>query len=375
MYSCRVGMAGPISIAGSTKTIGGDGVFVIAEIGKNFIQTEEERPQEEYLVNALALIDAAAEVGADAVKFQTHELEDEFMPGLTVVSPHFSGSDRYRWIKRNQEATPPEFWWAVKTRAEERGLVFFSTPMSHRAAEKLQSLGVSLFKLGSGDVQDYATLDYIANTRKPLIISTGMVGLAELDELIIHVRSLGIPLCVLYCISQYPAPADYFNLATIERLQEEYPDVVIGFSDHSLGESIALAAVKLGARVVEKHFSFSRDLWGADHRVSMAPEEFAAMVRAIRSGAYTHVDHRAYYGSRERELEGANNKFRPYFNKALVAGCDIPTGTTITKEMIYAMRPKMYIDGLASNKFYDVVGKKTKKNMKKYDPITVTALA
>ncbi len=362
-------MTAPISIAGSSKTIGGDGVFVIAEIGKNFIETEDERPQEEYLANALALIDAAAESGADAVKFQTHELEDEFMPGLTVVSPHFSGSDRYRWIKRNMEATPPEFWRAVKQRAEERGLVFFSTPMSRRAAEKLAGLGVTLWKLGSGDVQDYATLDYIAGTGKPLIISTGMVGLAELDELIAHIRSLSVPLCVLYCISQYPAPAEYFNLATIERLREEYPDVVIGFSDHSLGDEIALAAVKLGARIVEKHFSLSRGLWGADHKVSMMPSEFATMVRAIRSGTHAHVDHSPYYGSRDRELEGANNTFRPYFNKALVAGCDIPAGAVITKDMIYAMRPKMYIDGLAANRFYEVVGKRAARDFTKYEPI------
>ena len=362
-------MAVPISIPGSTKTIGGDGVFVIAEIGKNFIQTEDTRPQKEYTANALALIDAARESGADAVKFQTHELEDEFMPGLTVTSPHFSGSDRYHWIKRNMEATPPEFWRAVKQRAEEHGLVFFSTPMSRMAAEKLHMLGVGLWKLGSGDVQDYATLDFIASTGRPLIISTGMVGLAELDELIRHIHSLGIPLCVLYCISQYPAPAEYFNLATIERLRDEYPDVVIGFSDHSLGDEIALAAVKIGAKVIEKHFSFSRDLWGADHKVSMTPSEFAGMVRSIRSGSYQSVDPSPYYGSRDRELEGANNKFRPYFNKALVAGRDIDRGAVFTKEMIYAMRPKMYIDGLAANRFYEVAGKKAVRDFAKYEPI------
>jgi sialic acid synthase SpsE len=243
--------------------------------------------------------------------------------------------------------------------------------MSRRAAEKLDEFGVRLWKLGSGDTQDYATLDYIAGTGKPLIISTGMVGLSELDELIAHIRSLRVPLAVLYCISQYPAPPEYFNLATIERLSEEYPDVAIGFSDHSLGEDIALAAVKLGARVVEKHFSLSRELWGADHKVSMTPAEFAHMVRAIRSGAYSASDTSPYYGSRDRELEGANNKFRPYFNKSLVAGCDIPSGMGITKNMIYAMRPKMYIDGLAANRFYEVVGKRATKPLCKYEPITI----
>lgn len=358
-----------INISETDKLFGGEEVFIIAEVGKNFIQTQEERSVEEYLENAKALVDAAVEARADAVKFQTHEVEDEQMD-IDITSPHFQGSDRHSWVARNTKATPLEtFWKPLKEYCDKRGIIFFSTPMSRKAAQKLDKVGVPFWKVGSGDAQDYVTLDFMISTGKPIIISTGMVSLAELDEVVDYIGSKGSPLAVLYCISQYPAPAEYFNLATIEHLKEKYPDVIIGFSDHSIGYDISLAVVKLGAKIIEKHFSLSRDLWGADHKVSMTPSEMKAMVEAIRSGAYKEINHMPYYGVKEKEFEGANNKFRPYFNKSLVAGADIPAGTIITKEMVFAMRPKMYIDSLPANRFHNVVGKKTKRDLKKYDPI------
>jgi len=359
-----------IKISNSDKVIGGEDVFIIAEIGKNFIQTEEERPIEEYLKNAKDLVDAAAESGADAVKFQTHEVEDEQL-NVDITSPHFTGSDRYSWLTRNTNATPLEgFWEPLKAHCGKKRIIFFSTPMSRKAAQKLDMVGVPFWKVGSGDVQDHVTLDFITGTQKPIIISSGMVSLAELDGVIKYIQSKACLPIVLYCISKYPAPAEYFNLGTIEYLQKKYPDIVIGFSDHSLGYDVALAAVKLGAKVIEKHFSMSRDLWGADHKVSMAPDEMKAMVKEIRNGAYNDVDKMRYYGKKDKELEGANNEFRPYFNKSLMSGQDIPAGTVITKDMIFAMRPKIYAKGLSADKFEEVLGKKTKIDFKKYDPIT-----
>ena len=344
-------------------------VFVIAEIGKNFIQSEDERSVEEYLQNAKDLVDAAVKAGADAVKFQTHEVEDEQLD-INIVSPHFQGSDRYSWVKRNTNATPLEtFWKPLKEYCDEKGIIFFSTPMSRKATQKLDKIGVPFWKVGSGDVQDYVALDYIISTGKPIIISNGMVSLKELDEVIDYISSKGSPLSVLYCISQYPAPAEYFNLSTIEYLKEKYPNIAIGFSDHSVGYDVSLAAIKLGANIIEKHFSLSRDLWGSDHKVSMTPSEMKAMVEDIRNKEYEKIDPTPFYGNKEKELEGANNKFRPYFNKSLMAGQDIPAGTVVTKEMIFAMRPKMYAKGLPAEKFEDILGKKITKNIKKYDPI------
>lgn len=348
------------------------GVFVIAEIGKNFIQTKEPKSVEEYLSNAKRLIDDAAEAGVDAVKFQTHEVEDEQM-NIKIVSPHFNGSDRYSWIRRNTEATPIEFFKELKNHAEAKGLIFFSAPMSRKAAEKLERIDVPIWKVGSGDVQDFVLLDYITNTGKPIIISTGMVGLKELEEVVDYITKRGNPLSILYCISEYPAPAKFFNLATIEYLKAKYPHAIIGFSDHSVGDNtISLKAAKAGARVIEKHFSSSRDLWGSDHKVSMTKDEMKELVDALRNKKYENIEIGDYYGEKEKELQGANNRFRPYFNKSLVAGQDIDEGVILAREMVYAMRPKSHIDGLPSHHFYRVVGKKTRRKIKKYDPIKDT---
>ncbi len=363
-----------IPIPKTEKILGGDDVFIVAEIGKNFIQTEDDKTIEEYLDNAKQLVDEALAAGCDAVKFQTHEIEDEVLR-VDFTSPHFKEGPRYDWVSRNTRVTPvDEFWKPLKQYCDEKGIIFFSTPMSRKAARKIHEVGVPFWKVGSGDAQDYATLDFMIETRKPIIISTGMVSLSELDELVAHITGKGSPLVVLYCISQYPAPKEYFNLSTIEYFIERYPGVVVGFSDHSIGHSVALAAVKLGAKVVEKHFSLSRELWGADHKVSMTPEEMRDMVKAIRSGAYKDADHTPFYGVKDKELEGADSIFRPYFNKSLMVGADIPAGAVITKDAVFAMRPRMHTGGLSANRFYDVVGKRVRKSLKKYDPITEAVL-
>src|SRR3989344_4680898 len=141
------------------ERINGKGVFTIAEIGKNFIQTQEERPVKEYLENAKKLVKAAKDAGADAVKFQTHNVEDEQL-NINVVSPHFVGSDRYSWVSRNDKATPlDKFWKPLKSYCDAIGIIFHSTPMSRGAAYKLNELGVEMWKVGSGDILDFVTLD------------------------------------------------------------------------------------------------------------------------------------------------------------------------------------------------------------------------
>lgn len=359
-----------LSISKVWEYIQAKNIFIVAEIGKNFIQTEEERPTEEYLENAKALVKAAKEAGADAVKFQTHNVEDEQL-NLHVVSPHFKGADRYSWVTRNDRSTPLGiFWKPLKAYCDEVGIIFFSTPMSRGAAQKLAQLNPQLWKIGSGDIQDYVCLDYVCAQEKPIIISTGMVSSQELEGVVDFIVKRNQQLVILYCISKYPCPPEEFNLATIDYLHERYPQCIIGFSDHSIGYEVDLAAVKLGAKVIEKHFSFDRGLWGADHKVSMTPDEMREMVAAIRSGAWRDVDATQFYGEKTKELEGAKNQFRPYFNKSLMAGQDIVAGTVLTAEMLYAMRPQMYAEGLPSQEYEKVVGRRVKSDLRKYDPIT-----
>lgn len=340
------------------------GVFIIAEIGKNFIHTQEEKDTEEYLNNAKQLIELAKEVGADAVKFQTHNVEDE-QYNIDITSPHFSGSDRYNWVKRNDLATPLSFWQELKDHSESIGIVFFSTPMSRGAAMKLQAIDVPLWKVGSGDILDFVTLDYLAETGKPIIISSGMSELEDVDQAINFLKKRNSRVALLHCVSKYPCPPEELNLRTINFLQKRY-QIPVGFSDHSIGYDSAVAAVNLGATIIEKHFSLRRDLWGADHKVSMTSEEFKTMVDKIRNKESVVLDN---YGQEAKILNKDEAVFRPIFRKSLVAARDIKKGEVIGKEMIYAMRPQAYIDGLPSEAYEQVVGRKINKDLKKYEAI------
>lgn len=358
-------------------------VFVIAEIGKNFIETADERPVSEYLENAKKLVKAAKDAGADAVKFQTHTVEDEQM-NIAVVSPHFKGSDRYSWVSRNTKATPVEaFWKPLKAYCDEIGIIFHSTPMSRGAAEILNKLGVELWKVGSGDILDFVTLDYLSATGKPIIMSTGMSTLEELDSSVDFLKRRDVKFILLHCVSKYPCPPEDLNLGTIDFLRKRY-GVPIGFSDHSIGIDSAITAVALGARVIEKHFSFDRGLWGADHKVSMTPDEMKTLIAGIREleanpqtkTACLEKDMvKSGMGSSAKVLHEDEAVFRPYFRKSLMAGQDIPAGTAIAASMLYAMRPQAYAGGLPSEEYENVLGKRTKISLKRYDPIAADVIA
>jgi sialic acid synthase SpsE len=344
----------------------GDGcpVFTIAEIGKNFIQTKEERPAKEYLSNAKKLIKAAKEAGADAVKFQTHNLEDEQMK-MNIVSPHFTGKDRYNWIKRNEKATSLKFWSELKKYCQKLGIIFFSTPMSRGAAMKLEKVGVPAWKVGSADPLDFVMLDYIAKTKKPIIISFGMTTLKETDKAVKFLKKRTNEIILMHCVSRYPCPPEKLNIGTIGFLKKRY-DLPVGFSDHSIGYETSLAATKMGAAVLEKHFSQSRDLWGADHKVSATPQEFKEMVDKVKNRDKVSLKN---YGKSVKVLQSEEAVFRPIFRKALVAGRAIKAGSVLAPEMIFAMRPQRFIKGLPSEEYEKVIGKKLKRNLKKYDPI------
>ena len=354
-----------------------NGTCVIADVGKNFIQTEEERSVAEYLENAKKLAKAAKDAGADAIKFQTHTVEDEQL-NISVTSPHFKGADRYSWVTRNTNATPMDaFWQPLKRYCDYIGALFFSTPMSRASAQKLESLGVEFWKISSGDLLDFVMLDYVASTKKPVIISSGMSTLEEIDRAIAFLQKRDVPLAILHCVSKYPCPPEELNLATIQFLRDRY-QIPTGFSDHSIGIDSALAAVALGATIVEKHFTFDRKLWGADHKVSMTPDELAALVSGIRAVERNPAMRDEYLakeivqkgmGTPGKTMDPDEAVFRPYFRKSLMIGEDIPAGTQLRPEMIYAMRPQEYAGGLPSEYYESVLGKTTVVALKKYDHI------
>lgn len=359
------------------------GVFIIAELGKNFIQTEDEKSVEEYLANAKKLVDEAVAAGADAVKFQTHNVEDEQL-NLKVVAPHFSG-ERHAWVTRNTKATPvKEFWRPLKEYCDKKGIVFFSTPMSRGAAQFLDQVGVDIWKIASGDIMDFPMLDYMRRSGKPIIISSGQSTLEEVEGAVGYLLEKNKRVALLHCVSKYPCPPEDLRLGTINFFKKKFA-LPIGFSDHSVGDPTPdLVAVAAGAKIVEKHFSLSRDLWGSDHKVSMTPAELKEMVDGIRKleadPAKSKVLLASDFAKRALAIEGKvmlddEAKFRPVFRKSLMAGRDIPAGTAITADMVYAMRPQALAGGLNSEHYELVIGKKINKNLKKYDPITKEHLA
>ncbi len=361
-----------------------NGVFIIAEAGKNFIQTEEERPVTEYLRNAKELVDLAVWAGADAIKFQTHNVEDEQL-NIQVTSPHFKAIDRYRWLTRNTNATPvKEFWQPLKKYCDQKGIVFMSTPMSRGAAKKLNEVGVQIWKIGSGDILDFAAMDYIRNTQAPIIMSSGMSTLEEVEKGLNFLRAKNQRVALMHCLSKYPGLPEEANLAVMGLYKEKFPGLPIGFSENSIGIEPSLIAAALGATILEKHLTISRDFWGADHKVSSTPQEFKQLVDGVRKIQSDHNEKKrwlnhsqftAIVGIKDKRLLDDEKSFRPFFRKSLMAGRDIPAGAEITTEMVYAMRPQMYAKGLPSERYEEVIGKKAKIAIKKYDPITESLLS
>ncbi len=355
------------------------GVFIIAEAGKNFIQTEEERPVAEYLENAKRLVDEAVKAGADAIKWQTHNVEDEQLD-LDIVYPHFKGADRFSWVTRNTEATPfTEFWKPLKAYCDQKGIIFMSTPMGRGAAKVLNETGVSVWKVGSGDILDFVMLDYLRESGKPVMISSGMSTFEEVKKALNYLLEKNDRVALFHALSKYPGRLDEANLAVMEFYREKFPGVPVGFSENSISIESCLFATALGAKMIERHLTISRDLWGADHRICSIPEEFKELVDGIRriekepaerEGWLGNPNLKIALGKKEKILQKDEELFRPLFRKALMAGCDIPAGTALTADMIYAMRPQQYAGGLPSEEYENMLGKKTMKGLKKYDPIT-----
>ncbi len=355
------------------------GVFVIAEAGKNFIKTKEERPVAEYLENAKELVDKAAWAGADAIKFQTHHVEDEQHPDVLVTAAHFKDSDRLAWVTRNTNATPVnEFWKPLKDYCEKRGIVFFSTPMSRGAAMRLNEANVPLWKIGSGDILDWAMLDYLRRSNRPIIMSSGASTLEEVLSSFLYLRHVESRVALTHAFSKYPGQPEEANLAVIGLYKEIFPDVPVGFSENSVSILPSLIAVALGATIIEKHFAIDRNLWGADHKVCSTPEEFKEMVGIIRvmedqpqekDRWLRHPKLGAILGPKKKILHPDEAQFRPVFQKSLAAGVDISSGSVITPEMIYAIRPRKELKGLPSDTYDLIIGRKAKRDIKKYDPL------
>ncbi|MBS1838396.1 MAG: N-acetylneuraminate synthase family protein [Actinobacteria bacterium] len=308
------------------RTVGaGERCYIVAEAGAN---------HDRDLATAHRLVDVAADAGADAVKFQTYTGRDLY----STRAPRFdylgSLGDRPVHELLDDLALPREWQPELAAHAAERGIEFLSSPFDRRAVDELDELGVAAFKVASFEIVDLGLLRHVGSKGRPVILSTGMADLGEIEAAITALRSDSeIDVCLLQCASLYPAPVETLNLRSIPMLEAAF-GCPVGLSDHSLGIHVAPAAVALGARLVEKHITLDRTSEGPDHPFAVEPAELDALVAHVRDVESALGDGQKH-GPNSLESVEMYRKAR----RSLVAACDIPAGTRLDADMITVKRP------------------------------------
>lgn len=320
-------------------------VFVIAEAGVNHNGD---------LGLALRLCDAARATGADAVKFQTFRARDLVLPGAPTAqyqARQTGALDQYAMLEALELSEDQHR--QIKTHCDAIGIEFFSTPFSVEAVDMLVRLGVKRIKLSSGELTHRRLVQHAAATGLPLLLSTGMATMDETREALAWVREARGHLrdvTVFHCTSAYPAPDASLNLTAIPGMQQDL-GVTIGYSDHSEGIEAALAAVALGAMVIEKHITLDRTLPGPDHSASLEPDEFTRMTAGIRRVS-------AMRGDGAKAPTPAERDTARVARRSVAAACDISAGTQITAEMLVCRRPAT---GIAPRDIDLVVGARARE--------------
>ncbi|CAM4274753.1 pseudaminic acid synthase [Paenibacillus tarimensis] len=328
--------------------------FIIAEMSGNHNQSLER---------ALAIVDAAAEAGADALKLQTYTADtitlDIHDGEFFIEDPNslWKGASLYNLYK--EAYTPWEWHEAIFARCAEKGMLAFSTPFDESAVDFLETLNVPAYKIASFENNDIQLIRKVASTGKPLIMSTGMATISELDEAVRAAREAGAEnIVLLKCTSTYPATPANTNLLTIPHLEQLF-GCQVGISDHTMGIGVSVASVALGATVIEKHFTLSRAEGGVDSAFSMEPAEFKSLtVESERAWQSLGV---VRYGATDAEKPSMKHR------RSLYVSEDIKEGETFTKNNIRSVRPGM---GLPTKYLDQLLGKKAKQDLKKGTPVT-----
>ena len=292
--------------------------WVIPEIGIN---------HEGDMGKARRMIDDAAEAGAEVVKFQSHSPHDEMVPNDVVPA----NADVSIWdiisrctLTRDQEIE-------LKAYAEAQGLTYLSTPFSREAADHLHEMGVEAFKIGSGECNNLPLIDHIARFGKPVVLSTGMNDVPAIARSVEVLRSHDVPFALLHCTSLYPTPRDKVRLGALAELRDAFPDAVLGLSDHTLSNHVALGAVALGASILERHFTSDRTWPGPDIEISMDPAELADLVAGSR------WVHEALGGS--KTILAEEQPTIDFAYASVVTLRDIAAGETFDTTNVWVKRP------------------------------------
>lgn len=317
----------------------GQPVFIVAEACDNHMGD---------LGVAMEMVGQAKLAGADAIKFQHHLPDEEMLPEIPL-SDNFQ-EPLYEFLKKH--ALRLKDHEALKRHCEECGILYLCTPFSYKAALELNELKVEAFKIGSGEMTDIPSLRKIARLGKPMLLSTGMSTLDEIDETVSALREEGVSLALLNCVSEYPPLYEDLNLRVIETLRGRYPDLAIGHSDHTPDLYTSFAAVVLGACIIEKHVILDKLQPGPDQSVSIDMTELHDLVGGIRKIEKA-------LGS-EKRVHGRERPIREWAFRSVVSIVRIKAGQQITEDMVWTKRPGT---GIPSKRMHEVIGKTAKVNI------------
>jgi pseudaminic acid synthase len=341
------------------------GKIVISDHNSPFLIAEMSGNHNQSLERALSIVDAAAASGAHAIKLQTYTADTMTIKGAYTITDSNSlwkGKELHDLYK--QAYTPWEWHKPIFDRAKQLGLIAFSSPFDATAVDFLEDLGVPLYKIASFENTDYPLLKKVARTGKPVIMSTGASTLADVFESVKILKDSGCQqLVLLKCTSTYPATPENTNLLTIAVMKEIFKDTVVGLSDHTMGIGASVAAVALGARVIEKHFTLRRADGGVDSAFSLEPEEFR-MLSIETERAFLAL------GSPNFDVLDVEKNSK-LFKRSIFVSADIKAGDVFSTENLKVIRPGT---GLEPKFYENLIGTTARRNLKRGTPLTFNDL-
>ena len=322
--------------------------MIIAEVGQ---------AHEGSLGMALSYIDAVAETGVDAVKFQVHIAEAE----SSVHEPfrvNFSRQDATRFDYWKRMEFKSEEWQLLKERCDKKGVEFLASPFSNAAVDLLERIGVKRYKVGSGEVNNFLLLEKITRTGKPLILSSGMSSFEELDQAVTFLKKKKVTFSMLQCTTAYPTNPENYGLNVIEELKTRY-GVQIGYSDHSARIETGIAAAAMGAEILEFHAVFDRRSFGPDACSSLEIDEIKQLVKSVRN-IYTALQHPV-----NKNDNSSFGDLKNIFEKSLAVNKDLAAGHKLGINDLEAKKPKGF--GIEASSFEQVLGRELKKELRQWE--------
>lgn len=324
-------------------------MYLIAEIGQ---------AHEGSLGMLYAYIDAVAQTGVNAIKFQTHIAHaesSEFEP----FRVKFSKQDKTRYEYWERMSFTQEQWNEIGKYTKEKGVDFISSPFSNAAVDVLEEAEVDTYKIGSGEVTNFLLLEKVAQTQKPVIISSGMSSYTELDAAVQFLLQRNVDLSVLQCTTAYPTQPEQFGLNVITELKGRYPDLKIGFSDHSGSTAAGIAATTLGAEIIEFHVVFHKEMFGPDVKASLTLEETKSLVEA------TNNIFKAINNPIDKQDHKEFSNLKAIFEKSLAVNKDLPKGHVLGFKDLEAKKPKN--KGIDASNYLSIIGKKLNKDLRAWN--------